>query len=163
MWIKYPILNFPKISDRQRQRQTHTSKVTSIVFIIFKKIYIFCLLSSLTVLAGSAVEQSKLQTVLASLTSKTHVLALLQEAKALSQVTKHSVCLGHRSISAVFTECWVTGVGINRSGSRLEDRSVNDMSETVFSSLSWKLTSCVSVCVLRLVPLYPRLKMIPTL
>ncbi|KAM9463344.1 PDZ domain-containing protein 2-like [Salvelinus alpinus] len=40
---------------------------------------------SLTVLAGSPVEQSKLQAVLASVTSKTDVLALLQEAKALSE------------------------------------------------------------------------------
>ncbi|CDQ95021.1 unnamed protein product [Oncorhynchus mykiss] len=42
---------------------------------------------SLTVLAGSPVEQSKLQAVLASVTTKTDVLALLQEAKALSEVT----------------------------------------------------------------------------
>ncbi|XP_029506379.2 PDZ domain-containing protein 2-like [Oncorhynchus nerka] len=40
---------------------------------------------SLTVLAGSPVEQSKLQAVLASVTTKTDVLALLQEAKALSE------------------------------------------------------------------------------
>uniref|UniRef100_A0A4W5LIB0 Pro-interleukin-16 n=1 Tax=Hucho hucho TaxID=62062 RepID=A0A4W5LIB0_9TELE len=50
------------------------------------KCSVFCLLSSLTVLAGSPVEQSKLQSVLASLTTKTDVLALLQEAKALSQI-----------------------------------------------------------------------------
>ncbi|KAL0979917.1 hypothetical protein UPYG_G00191550 [Umbra pygmaea] len=41
---------------------------------------------SLAVLAGSPVEQSKLQAVLASLTTKTDVLALIQEAKALSEV-----------------------------------------------------------------------------
>uniref|UniRef100_A0A673W7T2 PDZ domain-containing protein 2-like n=1 Tax=Salmo trutta TaxID=8032 RepID=A0A673W7T2_SALTR len=40
---------------------------------------------SLTVLAGSPVEQSKLQAVLASVSTKTDVLALLQEAKALSE------------------------------------------------------------------------------
>lgn len=57
----------------------------------------FCFLCSLTVLAGSPVEQSKLQSVLASLNSKTDILALLQEAKALSQVTKHIYffCLYH--------------------------------------------------------------------
>ncbi|KAJ8005587.1 hypothetical protein DPEC_G00119490 [Dallia pectoralis] len=42
---------------------------------------------SLTALAGSPVEQSKLQAVLVSLTTKTDVLALLQEAKVLSEVT----------------------------------------------------------------------------
>ncbi|XP_019908462.3 PDZ domain-containing protein 2 isoform X2 [Esox lucius] len=42
---------------------------------------------SLTALAGSPVEQSKLQAILVSLTTKTDVLALLQEAKALSEVT----------------------------------------------------------------------------
>uniref|UniRef100_A0AAZ3RUC0 PDZ domain-containing protein n=1 Tax=Oncorhynchus tshawytscha TaxID=74940 RepID=A0AAZ3RUC0_ONCTS len=40
---------------------------------------------SLTVVASSPVEQSKLQAVLASVTTKTDVLALLQEAKALSE------------------------------------------------------------------------------
>uniref|UniRef100_A0A4W5JRF0 Uncharacterized protein n=1 Tax=Hucho hucho TaxID=62062 RepID=A0A4W5JRF0_9TELE len=48
---------------------------------------------SLTVLAGSPVEQSKLQAVLASVTTKTDVLALLQEAKALSEVTVNTTQL----------------------------------------------------------------------
>uniref|UniRef100_A0A8K9XPV0 PDZ domain containing 2 n=1 Tax=Oncorhynchus mykiss TaxID=8022 RepID=A0A8K9XPV0_ONCMY len=92
--------------------------VTSIVFIILK-CFIFCLLSSLTVLAGSPVEQSRLQMVLASLTSKTDVLALLQEAKALSQVKDDTHFV-------VFSKEEGSGLGFSIAGGvDLEQKSIS--------------------------------------
>uniref|UniRef100_A0AAZ3R233 PDZ domain-containing protein n=1 Tax=Oncorhynchus tshawytscha TaxID=74940 RepID=A0AAZ3R233_ONCTS len=96
--------------------QNHS--VTSIVFIIFQCLILF-LLSSLTVLAGSPVEQSKLQTVLASLTSKTDVLALLQEAKALSQVKDDTHFV-------VFSKEEGSGLGFSIAGGvDLEQKSIS--------------------------------------
>ncbi|XP_042177175.1 LOW QUALITY PROTEIN: PDZ domain-containing protein 2 [Oncorhynchus tshawytscha] len=74
---------------------------------------------SLTVLAGSPVEQSKLQTVLASLTSKTDVLALLQEAKALSQVKDDTHFV-------VFSKEEGSGLGFSIAGGvDLEQKSIS--------------------------------------
>ncbi|XP_029573942.1 PDZ domain-containing protein 2 isoform X2 [Salmo trutta] len=74
---------------------------------------------SLTVLAGSPVEQSKLQSVLASLTSKTDVLALLQEAKALSQVKDDTHFV-------VFSKEEGSGLGFSIAGGvDLEQKSIS--------------------------------------
>ncbi|KAM9546150.1 PDZ domain-containing protein 2 isoform 1-T1 [Salvelinus alpinus] len=74
---------------------------------------------SLTVLAGSPVEQSKLQTVLASVTSKTDVLALLQEAKALSQVKDDTHFV-------VFSKEEGSGLGFSIAGGvDLEQKSIS--------------------------------------
>ncbi|CDQ89247.1 unnamed protein product [Oncorhynchus mykiss] len=74
---------------------------------------------SLTVLAGSPVEQSRLQMVLASLTSKTDVLALLQEAKALSQVKDDTHFV-------VFSKEEGSGLGFSIAGGvDLEQKSIS--------------------------------------
>ncbi|KAK6305921.1 hypothetical protein J4Q44_G00228460 [Coregonus suidteri] len=73
---------------------------------------------SLTVLAGSPVEQSKLQAVLASLTAKTDVLALLQEAKALSEVKDDTHFV-------VFSKEEGSGLGFSIAGGMdLEQKSI---------------------------------------
>ncbi|KAK6312666.1 hypothetical protein J4Q44_G00160130 [Coregonus suidteri] len=74
---------------------------------------------SLTVLAGSPVEQSKLQSVLATLTTKTDVLALIQETKALSEVKDDTHFV-------VFSKEEGSGLGFSIAGGvDLEQKSIS--------------------------------------